>query len=54
MTSKFQSGQEKYAKNRNCVYLLSAPPRLKHSVVAGMGKADGDLEDIFFPSAAFF
>lgn len=49
MTRKFQSGQEKHAKNRNCVYLLSAPPSLKHShVVADLGKAGGDLEGIFF------
>lgn len=39
MTRKFQSGQEKRAKNRNCVYLLSAPPNLKYShVVTDLGK----------------
>lgn len=47
VTWKFQSGQEKHAKNRKYVYLLSAPPSLKHShVVAGLGKADGDLEGV--------
>lgn len=52
MTWKFQSGQEKHVKNRNCVYLLSAPPSLKHSrVVASEGKADGDLEGVFPPVA---
>lgn len=36
MTRKFQSGQEKLTKNRNCVYLASAPPRLGQSHV-GVG-----------------
>lgn len=39
MTWKFQSGQEKQAKNSNCVCLLSTPPSLKHSrVVAVLGR----------------
>lgn len=32
------------------VFIYSAPPSLKHSpVVAGQGKADGDLEGVFSP-----
>lgn len=51
MTWKFQSGQGMHAKNRNSVYLLSAPPKQKHSrVVAGLGIADGDLEGVFLKS----
>lgn len=35
------------------VFIYSAPPSLKHSrVVAGQGKADGDLEGVFFPPVA--
>lgn len=40
--------QGKHVKNRNCVYLLSTPPRQKHShVVAGLRTVDGDLEGVF-------
>lgn len=50
MTWKFQSGQEKQAKNSNCVCLLSTPPSLKHSrVVAVLGKVDGGSKGVFFP-----
>ena len=49
MTWKFQSVQEKHAKNSSCVYLLSTPPSLKHShVVADLGEVSGNLEGVFF------
>lgn len=50
MTWKFQSGQEKHAKNRNCVYLLSAPPRLKHTVwLQAWGRLMVTWRTFFFP-----
>lgn len=50
VTWKFQSGQGKHAKNRNCVYLLSAPPSLQLGhVVARFGKAAGGSERVFSP-----
>ena len=53
VTWKFQSGPGTRAKNRNSVYLLSAPPSLEHGhVVAGLGRADGDWSVFFCPPVA--